>query len=213
MGLSTRVMNVCIQCWTLNWCRWAYCRHPHGMDILYATKSVGHWNDPHQYSKDLMMMVKMCTVQSATTISVSFSKHTQTRYPLAQPWGWHIQNKVWLTKNIDFWSWVRRFAKNFHKGCSHHAQMKIFSESLYEWPNILIYGKPYITLFLTCSLEWPALAHHETHHVNGLVQETHSSSALAIELRLSCTNPSMYSIDMPTVSKTLIIYSHNHAQL
>ena len=29
-------------------------------------------------------------------------------------------------------------------------------------------------------------------HTNGLVQERRNSSALAMELRLSCTNPSIY---------------------
>ena len=29
-------------------------------------------------------------------------------------------------------------------------------------------------------------------YVDGLVQETRNSSALAMELRLSCTNPSLY---------------------
>ena len=32
---------------------------------------------------------------------------------------------------------------------------------------------------------------HFKQHVNGLVQERRNSSALAIELSLSCTNPSM----------------------
>ena len=30
------------------------------------------------------------------------------------------------------------------------------------------------------------------HHINGLVQERRNSSALAMDLRLSCTNPSIY---------------------
>ena len=30
------------------------------------------------------------------------------------------------------------------------------------------------------------------HHIDGLVQERRNSSALAMELRLSCTNPSVY---------------------
>ena len=31
------------------------------------------------------------------------------------------------------------------------------------------------------------------YYINGLVQERRNSSALALELRLSCTNPSIYS--------------------
>ena len=31
------------------------------------------------------------------------------------------------------------------------------------------------------------------HYIDGLVQERHNSSALAMELCLSCTNPSVYS--------------------
>ena len=31
---------------------------------------------------------------------------------------------------------------------------------------------------------------YEDHDIDGLVQERHNSSALAMELRLSCTNPS-----------------------
>ena len=38
-------------------------------------------------------------------------------------------------------------------------------------------------------------------HVDGLVQERRNSSALAMELRLSCTNPSMY---------TIITHFHNN---
>ena len=32
------------------------------------------------------------------------------------------------------------------------------------------------------------------HHIDGFVQERRNSSALAMELRLSCTNPSIYNV-------------------
>ena len=37
-----------------------------------------------------------------------------------------------------------------------------------------------------------SLAMHSLDHFNGLVQERSNSSALALELRLSCINPSIY---------------------
>ena len=37
--------------------------------------------------------------------------------------------------------------------------------------------------------------------VNGLVQERRSSSALAMELRLSCTNPSKYAMNFTEFSR------------
>ena len=38
---------------------------------------------------------------------------------------------------------------------------------------------------------------HNGWHVDGLVQERRSSNALAMELRLSCTNPSLYCVSQP----------------
>ena len=42
-------------------------------------------------------------------------------------------------------------------------------------------------------------------HIDGLVQERRNSSALAMELRLSCTNQSMYSCFIPEVLSSGII--------
>ena len=40
-------------------------------------------------------------------------------------------------------------------------------------------------------------SHRNDYNFDGLVQERHNSSALAMELRLSCTNPSIWSTDEP----------------
>ena len=45
-------------------------------------------------------------------------------------------------------------------------------------------------------------------HVDGLVQERGNSSAVAIELRLSCTNPSMYVQWAESISCLLMVWWH-----
>ena len=49
--------------------------------------------------------------------------------------------------------------------------------------------QPHIEFVL---LEYSSFITRRVHHIDGLVQERRSSSALALELRLSCTKPSIY---------------------
>ena len=49
-------------------------------------------------------------------------------------------------------------------------------------------------LFLPMSLVTVHIDSYGIAHINGLVQERRNSSALAMELRLSYTNPSIYSV-------------------
>ena len=64
--------------------------------------------------------------------------------------------------------------------------------------------KEYLSLFPNMEIPlvswWKAIAHFD-----GLVQEWHNSSALAMELRLSCTNPLIYS--MHSISQMLKTWS------
>ena len=51
-------------------------------------------------------------------------------------------------------------------------------------------------------------------HIDGLVQESFNSSALAMELRLSCTNPSIYGLNIYSgvdniVPRIVNFQSHN----
>ena len=52
----------------------------------------------------------------------------------------------------------------------------------------------------------PITMHYNyTHEIDGLVQERRNSSALAMELRLSCTNPSKW-----TIAGLMLFLWHNH---
>ena len=53
----------------------------------------------------------------------------------------------------------------------------------YEW-NIIAYVEDYLMKVLNWQNVWQ--------HIDGLVQERRNSSASAMELRLSCTNPSIW---------------------
>ena len=47
-------------------------------------------------------------------------------------------------------------------------------------------------------------------HINGLVHERHNSSELAMELRLSCTNPLISYLMMPTLLCWIYVNKHNN---
>ena len=73
-----------------------------------------------------------------------------------------------------------------------------FVSQIYPWIYTLLYVSLYPHVTTLGSLYW---IHPDdwqdgcrSSHIDGLVQERRNSSALAMELRLSCTNPSKYRV-------------------
>ena len=63
----------------------------------------------------------------------------------------YIKNNAWVTVNNDFfWSWVRRFANDFHEWWSHKWKSSV--NHITSDPKIVIHGNECIILFITRNL-------------------------------------------------------------
>ena len=69
----------------------------------------------------------------------------------------------------------------------------------------VISNKPNISLFMQMQYYFKVWCHLQG-HMDGLVQEKHNSIADALELHLSCTNPSISALDK--ISKFLWLLTH-----
>ena len=124
-------------------------------------------------------------------------------------WGRDKMATIFQTTFSNIFSWMKmhELRLRFHWSLFLRVQMTIFQHWFRSWLGAdqatshclnqwwLVYWRIYVSSGLNelrTMQGFGTLAHWGFMHIDGLVQERRNSSALAMELRLSCTNPSIW---------------------
>ena len=86
-----------------------------------------------------------------------------------------------------------------------------FTEKRWWWSLLFYQTRLNSCQTSTCQIRgfkiWAMCPHYLWHYVDGLVQERHTSTANALELCLSCTNPSTYPLWCHIAPEIFIVWS------